>query len=137
MKFKKAQAGIEYLIVVGFVTFIVIGILGIAFFYSNSVRDKIKTTQLSNFANKLISTCESVFYAGEPSKATITAYLPENVDSIEILDNELIFTYQTSTGVNKISFSSNVPISGTLGSSSGLRRIQVLAQQNQVVISQI
>lgn len=134
-KAKFAQVSIEYLIVVGFVTFVIITILGIAFFYSGAIKDRIKTTQINNFANKIISTSESIFYYGKPSKATISVYLPDNVKDINITDNNLYITFQTSSGPNKIAFSSKVPISGTLSSGQGLKKIQIEAQDNYVNIS--
>lgn len=137
---KKGQISIEYLIIVGFVTFIVIGILGVALFYSGSISDKMIMTQVENFANKIISSSESVFYAGEPSKATITAFLPKGVDSIEIDESEdvLIITVQTNSGINKILFSSNVHIiengDAPLSSSQGLKKIEIAANSTHAVI---
>jgi len=132
----KAQISIEYLIVVGFVTFVIIGVLGIAIIYSGSVKDKIKFNQLTSFANKLISSSESVFYRGEPSKATISAYLPEGVESIEIYPNDILIKIRTSSGKNRISFSSDVSLSGEITSSPGLKKIIITAQENNVLISQ-
>ena len=134
---KKAQVSTEYLIVVGFITLVLIGILAIAIIYSGAVKDKIKMSQITTFASKIISSSEKTFYSGEPSKATFYAYLPDNVLDITIDEDSLFFTIQTSSGINKISFSSNVPISGTLTSSSGLKKIQVIAQGNTVIISQV
>jgi hypothetical protein len=135
---KRGQVSFEYLIIMGFVTFIIIGVLSIAFFYSNNVKDRIKINQVTNYANKIISTSESIFYAGYPSKATITGYLPENINSIEInsAEDSIIIAIQTSSGVAKISFSSNVPISGTLGTNQGLNKIQIEAGATEVAISQ-
>ncbi len=134
---KKAQVSIEYLIIVGFVVAVLIGILAIAFFYSGTIKDRIKMTQINNFANKIISTSESVFYAGEPSRATISAYLPENVKEIEIIENSLVLTFQASSGLNKVSFLSQVPISGAIDSNPGLKKIRAVAEETQVVISQV
>lgn len=131
---KKSQISMEYLIVVGFVTFIIVGVLVIASVYSGAIRDKIKMTQLSDFANKITSTAEYVFYAGQPSKATIVLYLPEGVSSIEITANSIIFKIDTSSGVNTIGFLSKVPLTGSIGSSQGLKRIQVQAQEEGVLI---
>ena len=132
---KTAQVSMEYLIIVGFVTFVVICILGIALIYSGAIKDRIKMTQLNNFANKIISTSESVFYAGAPSKATISVYLPENVYEILISENSLIISIQTSTGKDKTAFSSSVPISGSIDTSSGLKKIKIEAEENNIVIS--
>jgi len=136
---KCAQTSIEYLIIVSFITLIIIGILGVAFFYSNSIRDRIKILQMENFANKIISTAESVSYSGDPSKATIDVYLPEGVESISIHEGEnlLIISLQTNSGTTTNAYSSNVEISGSITPSFGLKKIQIEAQANNVVITQI
>ncbi|MBM3234413.1 hypothetical protein FJZ19_04960 [Candidatus Pacearchaeota archaeon] len=134
---KKSQVSIEYLIIVGFVTFILLSILAIAFLYSGTIKDQIKVTQLTNFANKITSSAEAVFYSGKPSKTTITVYLPEGVLSASIVENSLLFSIQTSSGVNIVSFSSNVPISGTLSSTSGVKKIEITAQDDKVLINPV
>jgi uncharacterized protein (UPF0333 family) len=134
---KKAQISVEYLVIIGFVTFVVIAVLGLAFFYSNSIKDKIRINQINNFANKIISTSETVFYAGSPSQATISVYLPENVQEIIIEDNNLLISVYTSSGTNKISFSSNVPISGNINVFSGLGKIKITAQESSAEITKI
>lgn len=135
MNKKRAQVSMEYLIIVSFVTFIIIGILGVAFIYSGSIKDSIKVNQITGFANKITSTSESVFYAGYPSKATIPVYLPEGVENISISGNNLIIEFQTSTGKNKISFSSKVPITGLITTGSGIKKLRILAEQNKVNVS--
>lgn len=143
-KIKFAQVSIEYLIVVGFVTFVLISILGIAFFYSGIVRDKIKENQINSFANKVISTSESVFYSGAPSKATITAYLPDNVKDISIAEDAggytLFINFSSGSGLNKRGFSSKVHIeensTSPISHSQGLKKIEITAQSDKVIIGQ-
>ena len=134
---RKAQVSFEYLIIMGFVTFIIITILGIALFYGNSIKDRIRITQVNNFANKIISTSESVFYAGEPSKATINTYLPENIEEVLIdeTDNALVISVRTSSGVTRTAFQSNVPITGILTTSAGLKKIEIKAEDQKVNIN--
>ncbi|MDD5192457.1 MAG: hypothetical protein PHH54_01415 [Candidatus Nanoarchaeia archaeon] len=136
----KAQISFEYLIIMGFVTFIIFMVLGIAIFYSGGIKDRIKITQMTNCANKIISTAEGVFYAGNPSRATITCQLPENIQEIYIGDNSLVISIQTSSGLERRAFSSNVPISeGTdwLTISPGIKKIKLeaLDSGNTVEIS--
>lgn len=133
---KRGQISTEYLIVIGFVVFLVLGILGVAFFYTSITNDQIKVSQVSNLANKIITSAESVFYAGEPSKLTIIGYLPIGVNSFEIMSKEIVVEIATSSGVTIMSFSSNVPLSGSISSSEGVKRIEVLAQQNEILISE-
>ncbi|MDH3324239.1 MAG: hypothetical protein OEL89_01220 [Candidatus Peregrinibacteria bacterium] len=139
-EYKKAQSSMEFLILMGFLTFTIIGILAIGYFYSGTIGDNIRSDQIGNFASKIISTSETVFYAGEPSKATISVHLPENVEDIEIIDNNIVITYWLTSGENKASFSSNVPIaenlSAEISSSSGLKNLVVIANLTHAVISQ-
>ncbi|MEM0465877.1 MAG: hypothetical protein QXW97_04235 [Candidatus Pacearchaeota archaeon] len=137
MNYKKkfSQVSIEYLVIIGFVSIILIAILGIAFFYSNGIKDRIKITQVNNFANKIISSSESVYYYGEPSKTTISVYLPEGVENIEINNNEIIISTRISSGLEKTSFKSNVPLTGSISKSSGIKNIVITAEQNKTRIN--
>ncbi len=134
---KKAQVSTEYLIVVGFVTFLIISVLGLSLFYSSQIKDKIKFNQLENFANKLISSAEQVFYSGEPSKTTITAYLPSGVESLTILPNEIVFNVTSSGGLSVTAFQSDVLLSGSISNSEGVKRISILAESNRVVLQEV
>jgi len=137
---KLSQVSVEYLVLAGFLTFIIIGILGAGLYYSSTLTDRIKSSDASNYANKIISTSESVFYAGEPSKATITAYLPENVKDIEIIEDNIVITIGVSTGTTRTAFKSKVPIlenpSSLLSNSQGIKKIIITTNSTNVIISQ-
>jgi len=139
-KNKTAQSSMEFLILMGFLTFVIIGILGIGYFYSGTINDRIKSTQISNFVNKIISTSEIVFYSGEPSKATISAHLPEGISDIEIANDTIIVTYHLTSGQNKASFSSDVPIieipTKDISASSGLKILTITANQTHALIEE-
>src|SRR3989344_417475 len=101
---KRGQISFEYMIVIGFVTLVISLILGVSILYTNTVQDRVKVNHMDSFADKIISTSEYVFYAGEPSKATITAYLPKDVTAIEVLENTLFISIRTSSGLNKLGY---------------------------------
>lgn len=132
---RKSQAGIEYLIVIGFVTLAIISIIFIAYFYSGMARDRIVLNQVEVFANKIINSAESVFYAGEPSRAYVTAYLPAQVTSIEIIDKNIVIVTSTSSGNAKRAFSSKVQLQGSISTGEGAKRIKLQAEQDKVLIS--
>lgn len=135
MKKNKAQIGVEYLIIVGMVTFVVTSILLLAFFYSNSSKDVMKLNQANSFAAKVIAACESTFYSGEPSKTTIEVYLPEGIKSIEILEDNLVLTVSTNSGISKSAFKSKVPITGNISNFPGIKKIKIEANSNSIAIS--
>jgi len=133
---KRGQISTEYLIVISFVTFVVLSTLGVAMYYSTSIKDTIKINQIEKYAAKITSSSESTFYSGEPSRVTITAYLPDGVTSISIIDQSLVFEVTTKSGKNRLAFPSNVPISGTLSTNPGVKRIQITAGVNSISLSE-
>jgi len=137
MKNRKSQISIEYVIIVGFTTFILIGVLSLALIYSGTIKDRIKLVQVNNFANKILSTSESVFYYGEPSKATVSVVLPKGVINITILGNTLYIETQTSSGIEKNGFVSNVPITGDITTSPGIKKLVFTAEETSVSISKL
>lgn len=136
MEKKKGQVGVEYMIIVGFVTFAIISIITLAYFYSNHIKDMIKVNQVEGFASKLISSAESVFFKGEPSKATIKLYLPAGVEIINVTQGGLIVSIRVSSGINKRVFPSEVPLNGTITTSEGLKKLVLEARIDDVLISQ-
>lgn len=133
---ERGQISIEYLIVVGFISVLVIAIIGISYLYASGVRDQIKSSQIENFAEKIVAESERVYYAGEPSRTTITAYLPAGVDSISVQEQSIIISYQLNSGQSTNAFPSNVPISLSINADEGLKRISIVAQSDRVAVSQ-
>jgi uncharacterized protein (UPF0333 family) len=130
---RRGQISIEYLIVVAFVVFLVISIVGFGFYYVRSTSDSIKVNQINNYANKIVSNAEAVFYSGNPSKISISAYLPRGVDSVEIIDNDLVFTFSTSTGTSKIAYDVDVPLAGDFSASEGVKVLELTAGDTGVI----
>lgn len=132
----RGQISIEYLIVIGFVTFLIISLLGVAFYYVGGIRDKIKENQLDGFAQKIVSGAEIVYYAGEPSKLTIKAYLPSGVTDIQVLPREIVFSTTSNSGTNIISFKSNVNLTGAISYGEGVKRIILTARPESTLIQE-
>ena len=133
----RGQISLEYLIVVSFVMFAVIVLLGVSLFYSSSFQDQIKVNQLSTFANKILNSAESVYYSGEPSKSTITAFLPEGVQDFEIVSNSLVFTFVTSSGTSIVAFESNVPLDEgfELSLNQGVKRLTITTDGDKIYVA--
>lgn len=135
MRFK-GQISTEYLIIVGFVVFLVIGVMGVALFYTTGSQDQIRLGNVAQFANTITTNAEEIYYAGEPSRRTFTAYLPIGVNSIQISGQFMIFNVSTGSGTNVILYKSNAPLQGNLTARSGVKRLQLVAQQTYVTVSE-
>ena len=132
----KAQSSLEYMLLIGFVTLAISIVLITAYFYINFSKDRIKENQVENFSGKIISSAESVFFSGEPSQTTITIYIPSGVEDINFNAKELEITYITSSGTNKVSFSSRVDLSGEINKLEGTKILIIKALENEVLITQ-
>ena len=131
---KKSQVGIEFIIMFSFLSFVLIVIVSIALFYNLGIKDELKITQVSNYANKIVSTAETVFYYGSPSKATISVYLPENVQSITLTDEGMIIETQLNSGIPKNLYTSAIPLEGNLSTSPGIHKVVITAYDTKVTI---
>ncbi len=136
-KGKKGQISVEYMIVVGFIVFFVLLVLGAALLYSSQINDSIQSRQIEQFAVKLISSAESVKYAGEPSRSTISVYLPSNVREIQIIGKEMIVDFITSSGLNRVSYLSKVVMAGEISQVSGIKKIRIVALSDSVNITSL
>ncbi len=136
MEYKRGQISTEYLIIVGFVIFLVVSVLGLALYYSSSISDRIRFDQVNNFANKIVSSAETVFYSGEPSRVTINAYLPAGVSGISVLSNGIVINVSTASGLNTVYFESKVPLTGSLNKNEGVKKILISAEVDSARISE-
>jgi hypothetical protein len=134
---KRGQIGTEYLIIISFVVFIVLTTLGIAVYYTSQIQDSIKMSQLEKAAKKIVYTAETTFYDGQNAKATIDVSFPEGLKNASIIstENRLYFEISTQNGLNRISYKCNVPISGTLPATGGVKLIHFNAGSDHVDIS--
>lgn len=132
---RMGQISIEYLVVIAFVSVLVMSVLGIAYFYSSGVKDRVTFYHLEAFAGKVISSSESIFYSGSPSKAVINAYMPAGVKSVQVAGENIVFEVSTSSGVSRIAYGSKVPLTGMISSSEGVQVINLTAEEFGVLIS--
>lgn len=114
---KKAQAAMEYLLVVAFA----VGMIGLgltAFFHQSSeVAKDMDIQRVNELAINILEQAKNIHYAGGYSKKIISQRVPNSVDKIEVIDEggiyKLVFTVQTKSGVSEIVYDSDVPIEGT------------------------
>lgn len=136
---KRGQISFEYLIVMGFVSFVLISIIGIAFFYTYSFESRARMDKAFNLGNDMIYNIESVFYSGEPSKVVVNLYVPEGFKEMKFVNNSLYLSVTTQSGLNTISFSSKVPIHDSVLSSvkSGVNKFEIKVYNGKVNVSRI
>jgi hypothetical protein len=129
------QVSVEYLMVMGFVFLITIPLIVIFSIQSNEIQDRIYINQAENVARKVSTAVESVYYLGYPSKTTIRAYMPRNVQYATVGNNEIVIGVSTSNGVTDIIRDTSINITGSLQTFSGIQVIEISAMQGYVNIT--
>jgi len=132
---KRGQVSIEYMIIVGIATVVIISLLAISNYYSKEVETTINTNQIDRIAKEIVDTAESMYYFGEPSKTTIKVFIPEGIKHINISNNELNFKVRTQTGLTDMSYGSSVPMQGNLPYSYGFHYVTIEAKEGYVWIN--
>jgi hypothetical protein len=130
----KAQTAIEYLIIVGFAVS-VLAILTVVYYeHESSSRIQIVNSQVDRLAKKLVDSAEEVYYLGVPTRSTIKAYVPTNIEQIVINSHEINFRIRSKEGVSDTEYVSAVNITGSISSTQGIKYIRVIAQSGRVCI---
>jgi hypothetical protein len=132
----RGQISSEYLILVGFITFLVLVLLGVSVFYTSVTRDKVLYNDLDFYARDIVDSAESVYYAGEPSTTIVKPYLPQGVQSINVTSTGLYISISTSGGNALLAYPSRVPLTGSLSTGEGVRAIRLTAQPQSVLVEE-
>ncbi len=118
MNSKPAQASMEYVMIAGFVALVIIPTAFIFYRYASDSADEIDQAQIEKFGRDVVSTSETVYYIGAPSRIVIEERLPKNVRSISIDRDPATGTYlfaiaaTSESGIVNFTFPTNVNIRG-------------------------
>ncbi|MEK6984686.1 MAG: hypothetical protein AABX33_08995 [Nanoarchaeota archaeon] len=131
----KSQISVEYMLIMGFVTIMTVPLIIIYFTYSSETNDSITSHQALQIARKIVDSSESVYYLGKPSQTTLKVNFPENIQSINLSNKEVVFKIKTKNGISDIVQVSAVNISGNLPNSQGIHMITVKAEDGYVQLT--
>jgi type II secretory pathway component PulK len=131
----RGQISVEYLMIVGVMLVVALGLLGTSMFYSRHIESVVNTNQVDRLARQIVDTAESVYFYGVPSKSTIHASIPKGVTAVTISPNELSFTVRSTQGTTDINYVSSVQLQGDIDPTAGLRDITVEARVGFVWIN--
>jgi len=132
----RGQAAFEYLMLFA----IALSILTILIFYSQQIternREDIRITNAIIAVNKIAEASNIVYTQGKPSQITLSVYIPERVHSIQFISNMIIMKINISSGSSDIFATSKAPLQGSVSTSSGSKKIKVIAEENYVNVTE-
>jgi hypothetical protein len=104
----RGQISVEYLIIIG----IALGILipGILFFYTYSQSSEGSTTNahLNDVGLKMVATAKGTYAQGIGAWQTLEVTLPPEVTRVYVSGTELVFVYDTPSGLSEAVFFSTI-----------------------------
>lgn len=110
--------------------------LVVSYYYINSSKRRIGDTQLEALGQSIVGSAESIFYEGQPSQITITIYVPDNVDFIEVTDYAIVINSTTDAGTSSRAFISDVLLDSDSGilATEGTHKLLIKASSDRVYI---
>jgi len=136
LKRGKGQAAIEYLMMVGLISIVVVPSTFLFYNYSLETIEQIDRAQIDKFGRDIITTAETVYYLGTPTRIVIEGRLPNTVENIAIVQDPVTGTYlllidvRTRSGLLNLSYPTQVNILGLFGEediSPGFKSIRIEA----------
>jgi uncharacterized protein (UPF0333 family) len=131
----KAQISMEYMLVIAFSLLMILPIILIYGMERQSVNVEITSRQVENIAKKVVDSAETVYYLGKPAKTTLKVYMPQRIENIQIINNTIIFYYQSFDSVAQYPQTANVNITGNISKGPGFQSIKIIACDEYVNIT--
>lgn len=135
MSMLKSQISVEYMMVMGFAALMTLPLLLIYYTYSSESSDSVATSQALQIARKIVDASESVYFLGKPSQTTLKLNFPDRIDSINLLNREVVIKVKTKSGITDVVQVSSVNMSGSLPTSQGIHIITVKAEDGYVQVT--
>jgi len=124
----------EYLMTVALISIVVIPTAFLFYNYASDSAEEIDQAQIDKFGREVLSTAETVYYLGQPSRIVIEERLPANVEGIGILQDSSTGTYvlsidvRTRSGIVNFTYPTQVNIAGSFGAedvSEGIKNVRI------------
>ncbi len=129
----RAQVSLEYMILFGFLMFVITVLILVSNTISVDSRCSIVAQQVARTAKSIVQTTEEIYYFGPPSKTEFSVLVPEEVSGDFLITNTsdnyyMVIPFNCKYQQN-YSESFNVPVGGEISGEGGNRRIQIEAKR--------
>ena len=132
---KRGQISVEYMMIIGFATAMAIPLIILYYNYTSDAKESVAGGQALEVARLIADSSESVYFLGYPSQTTLKLNFPDNIDSTNLSNKEVLFKMKTRKGISDIAQVSSVDLNGTLPITSGPHTVTIAAQYGYVLIT--
>ncbi len=131
---KRGQASLEYMMIIGFSTLLLIPLLILFANEQSEITIKVDSNQAQIIERKLCDAAESVFYLGPPSKTRLKVYMPNNIEDIQYQNQTLSFFLKAEGDLVEIPRTCLVSLTENLSTTPGFHYIALQAQGDTVLV---
>lgn len=131
----KAQAALEYIIIVSMVLVFMIPIWTYVSSMQSQTSVELALTYAKNTANQIADAANLVYSQGPPAKLKISVYIPYGVENVTIVNSTIKFTIWARPGYSDVFAFSNAQLNGTLPTKEGYYWMDIEATDNIVQIT--
>jgi len=132
----RGQTAFEYILIFSIVLLMVLILTA----YSGEItirnREDIRISNSITAVNKIAEAANIVSTQGKPSQITLSIYIPEEVEEIQISGSTILMKIRIASGVSDIFAVSKSELQGYISNRSGTRNIKVIAEGNYVNITE-
>jgi len=86
----KAQSAIEYLMIIALTLAIIVPTTYLFFRYTSESNVEITYSQINQIGRQILNTAETGYFSGKSSKIILEVNMPEGIDDIYVLANDMI-----------------------------------------------
>jgi hypothetical protein len=131
----KAQVALEYLIIVSFALLVLVPYVLYLNDLSQSYSETNKLTVARNSVDKLGRNVDWVYSQGEGAKIETEILVPDGVESIEFLNNTIVWKVRTTAGVSDVFYTAVTNVTGNIPTTPGYKIVLIQAFRGYVNVS--
>ena len=131
----RGQSSMEYLIITGFSLLLLFAIMAVAYYQTSTFSGDVAAAQVQKVGNQIVDAANIAYYAGPPTKKTITVYFPDHINEVIVANQSIIFMMRGTGGAYEYPIYAATNMTGILRPFSGIHTITLTAESDVVNIT--
>jgi hypothetical protein len=132
----KGQTAFEYMSIFSIVLLLTLTLT----IYSGEItvrnREDMRVSNAITTVQKIAEAANIVSTQGRPSKITLSVYIPEEIQMVNISGKTVLMKVRVANGISDVFASSKSDLQGSISNRSGTRNIKIIAEGNYVNITE-
>lgn len=132
----RGQTAFEYILIFSVVLLMVLILTAYSGEMTIRNKEEIRASNAITAVNKIVEAANIVSTQGKPSQITLSIYIPEGVEEIDISGNTILMKVYIAGGITDVFAISKSELQGNISKESGTKTIKIIAEGNYVNITE-